>query len=84
VQQSLTLAATASKIAMFAMLLQLRDVPSSGAPTSDLTQIIFMPASTVIPGIPLEPAARIPFPPDVTGQIQTNLTAEDMENTRSL
>jgi hypothetical protein len=58
-QQRLTLTPAASEIAMFAVLLQLRDVTSSGAPTSDLTQIIFMPAPTVIPAIPLEPAARI-------------------------
>jgi hypothetical protein len=58
-QQRLALPATAIEIVRFTVFFQLRYVPPNGAPTRNLTQIIFTAASAIIPAIPLEPAARV-------------------------
>ena len=41
------------------MFLQLRDMPTNGAPTANLPQIILAAASAIISAIPLEPTARV-------------------------
>jgi len=41
------------------MFFQLRDVAANGAPTTDLTQVIFAAAPAIISAIPLEPPARV-------------------------
>src|SRR6266436_2451254 len=59
VQQRLALPAAAIEIARFTVLPQLRHVATNGAPTRNLTQIIFAAAPAIITAVPLEPAARI-------------------------
>ena len=58
-QQGLALPTSATQIARFTVFFQLRHVPANSAPTTDLTQIIFVAASAIISAIPLEPAPRI-------------------------
>jgi len=41
------------------VLLQLRHVPTNGAPTANLPQVILAAAARVISAIPLEPTARV-------------------------
>ena len=47
------------EIAPFTVFLQLRYVATNGAPTGNLTQIIFAAAPAIVPAIPLEPTAWV-------------------------
>src|SRR5687767_15610883 len=65
VQDSLSLPATAVKIARLAVADDLRHMPADRPPSSNLPRIVGRPAAHVVAAIPLKPSARI-LRPDPT------------------
>src|ERR1700733_1614345 len=59
VEQRLALAATAPKIAGYAVFLDRGDVPLDRAPASNLSRVVVAAPSQIIAAVPLKPAARV-------------------------